>query len=100
MSVITLGSEVPDLLVILQAGAAQSFGITLTVEPADLVGVSAELAWDSVVYTAALADTTYTWSLAAAEVAEMPASARARLSLVNGAGARTVLARGRMEVRS
>ena len=98
MSVITLGSEVPDLLVIVQAGAAQSFAIELTVEPADLVGVAAELLIGEVTHVAALAGTTYTWALNEAEVLAT-GSARARLSLVNGNG-RTVLARGRAEVRS
>ena len=97
---ITLGSTVPELRVILQSGVEQSFALTIQVEAADLVGVDAVLDIGPVAFTATLAGTTYTWAFTVEQVEATSPRAGARLYLVNGTGAKTILGRGYAEVAS
>jgi hypothetical protein len=98
MADIVLGSDVPELLVILQSGVAQKFAITLEVEPADLVDVDCKLQFGEITHVAALEGTTYTWTLTETDVAALTNRPPAVLSLGN-ATSRNILGRGTVEVR-
>ena len=98
MPEIVLGADVPYLRVILQSGFTQTFGLTLQVESADLVGVEGKLDFGQISHTAVLVNTTYTWTFTAIDVAALTNRSSAVLSMGNTEG-RTILGRGIVEVR-
>lgn len=95
---IVLGSDVPDLLVILQSGANNKFALTVQVDASELTDVDGELDFGGIKHVAVRTGSTYTWSLTDENVAALTKSPKTTLSLVNPQG-RTLLGRGTTEVR-
>lgn len=99
MPEIVLGEDVPSLRVILQSGVMQRFALSVQVEPTELVGIEAQLAFGEIQHVADLSETTYTWTFTATDVSELINQGSALLSLV-GSNSITLLGRGIVEIRS